>query len=46
MEYATAEPWGNETPHSSLVFIGPAGKLDQSTLEAGLDACRADRIDD
>jgi len=43
--YTPAEPWGAEPPHSSLVFISPAGLLDQSTLEAGLDACRADRID-
>ena len=39
--YTTAEPWGDETPHSSLVFIGPSGRLDQAALEAGLDACRA-----
>ena len=44
--YTTAEPWGDETPHSSLVFIGPSGLLDQAALEAVLDACRVDRIDD
>lgn len=38
--YASEEPWGGESPHSSLVFIGPAGLLDKATLEAGLDACR------
>ena len=39
--YTPSEPWGDELPHSSLVFIGPAGLLDRSTLEAGLDACVA-----
>jgi G3E family GTPase len=43
--YAPAEPWGDETSRSSIVFIGPAGWLDRSKLEAGLDACRADRND-
>jgi G3E family GTPase len=43
--YTPAEPWGDETPHSSLVFIGPPWLLDESTLEAGLYACRADRLD-
>jgi G3E family GTPase len=42
--YAPGEPWGDKTPHSSLVFIGPAGQLDQFTLELGLSACRADSV--
>jgi len=37
--YAPAEPWGDEKPHSSLVLIGPMGSLDQSTLKADLDRC-------
>lgn len=40
--YINAEPWGKEHPHSSLVLIGPAGVLDQSTLAEKLDACRVD----
>jgi G3E family GTPase len=43
--YTPAEPWSDETPHSSLVFIGPAGVLDKSALEMDLDACRADRFE-
>jgi G3E family GTPase len=43
--YTPAEPWSDENPHSSLVFIGPAGQLDQFTLEADLDACRAERYE-
>lgn len=39
--YAPAEPWGDEKPHSSLVFIGPPGSLDQPALKAGLDGCVA-----
>ena len=39
--FSAAEPWGDETPHSSLVFIGPKGMLDPSVLQAGLDACVA-----
>lgn len=35
------EPWGNEKPHSSLVFIGPSGSLDEPALEAGLNQCIA-----
>ena len=42
--YTTAQPWGDETPHSTLVFIGPPGMLDQAALEAGLDACRAEGL--
>ena len=42
--YMTEEPLGDETPHSSLVFIGPSGLLDQAALEAGLDACRAEDL--
>ncbi len=40
--YTPAAPWGDETPRSSIVFIGPAGWIDRSKLETGLDACRAD----
>ncbi|AOS97581.1 putative GTP-binding protein YjiA [Microbulbifer aggregans] len=40
--YTEAEPWNDERPHSSLVLIGPAGALDQATLEEKLDACCAD----
>ena len=39
--YTRGEPWDDDRPHSSLVFIGPAGQLDEDALEAGLDACRA-----
>lgn len=42
--YSAAEPWGDERPHSSLVFIGPAGLLDESALEVGLDDCRVTRV--
>lgn len=38
---SAAEPWGDEKPHSSLVFIGPSGSLDASQLEADLDHCVA-----
>lgn len=43
--YTTAEPWGDEPPHSSLVFISPAGVLDEPTLEARLLACQANMSD-
>jgi len=33
-------PWGAEPPRSRIVFIGRA--LDQDTLRAGFDACRAE----
>ena len=39
--YTTEEPWGDEEPLSSLVFVGPAGQLDQSTIERDLHACIA-----
>jgi G3E family GTPase len=45
LSYTPAEPWGDETPRSSLVFIGPAGLLDWPKLEAGLDVCRANMSD-
>ena len=37
-----AEPWGEETPHSTLVFIGPTGSIDESHIETKLLACIAD----
>lgn len=39
--YQPAEPWGDGTPRSSLVFIGPRGLLDRPALEARLDSCVA-----
>ncbi len=41
-DYRAAEPWGDEAPHSSLVFIGPRGLLNRPALEAGLNACVAE----
>lgn len=38
-----AERWGDEKPHSSLVFIGPTGSLDASALKGGLDDCVVSR---
>ncbi len=36
----TAGPaWGNELPHSQIVFIGPAGDIDPDALNAAFDAC-------
>ncbi len=32
--------WGEEKPHSSLVFIGPAGMLNKATLKKGLKECQ------
>jgi G3E family GTPase len=32
------DPWNDEPPHSSLVFIGPTGFLDRATFEKGLGA--------
>lgn len=43
--YTTGEPWGDVQPHSSLVFIGPAGLLEQPTLETRLHACRTNKSD-
>ena len=43
--YTTGEPWGDVQPHSSLVFISPAGVLDEPTLEARLLACQANMSD-
>jgi G3E family GTPase len=40
--YSSAEPWGDETPRSSLVFIGPRGLLNRPALEASLNACVAE----
>lgn len=40
--YRSAEPWGDETPRSSLVFIGPRGLLDRPTLEESLNSCIAE----
>jgi G3E family GTPase len=37
--YQPAEPWGDGTPRSSLVFIGPARVLDRRSLEARLASC-------
>ena len=41
--YQPAEPWGDATPRSSLVFIGPRGLLDLPALEAGINACVAEK---
>ncbi len=35
------DAWGNETPHTELVFIAAAGGLDVATLQLQLDACLA-----
>lgn len=43
--YSAAEPWDDERPHSSLVFIGPAGLLDPSTIETDLLDCIAGKND-
>jgi len=41
-DYRAAEPWGDESPRSSLVFIGPRGLLNRPALQAGLNACVAE----
>jgi len=41
--YTPAEPWGDETPRSNLIFISPLGMLDGPTLEARLKGSLADR---
>ncbi|KUJ79274.1 CobW family GTP-binding protein [Ruegeria profundi] len=39
--YTSGEPWGTEKPHSSLVFIGPAGTLDRAALTERVRYCVA-----
>lgn len=34
------EPWGEETPHTDLVFIGEAGAIEPEKLRGAFDACR------
>ncbi|MEM7134756.1 MAG: GTP-binding protein [Chloroflexota bacterium] len=36
------EPWGAETPHTDLVFIGEAGAIEPAKLQAAFEACRPD----
>lgn len=35
----TIEPWGEETPHTELVMIGPAGGFDPEAIDRRLLAC-------
>ena len=35
------QPWGNDTPQSRLVFIGPCGGIDRDRLQTSLLECRA-----
>ncbi|MEM7134758.1 MAG: GTP-binding protein [Chloroflexota bacterium] len=34
------EPWGAETPHTDLVFIGEAGAIEPAKLRTAFEACR------
>lgn len=36
--------WGEQTPYSELVFIGEAGSIDASQLQATFDGCLADNL--
>jgi G3E family GTPase len=40
--YHQGEPWGDGTPRSGFVFIGPRGLLDGRALEASLNSCVAE----
>ncbi|HBO1995408.1 TPA: GTP-binding protein [Pseudomonas aeruginosa] len=37
--FTTAEPWGDEVPRSTFVFIAPSGELDRATLKTQLETC-------
>lgn len=41
--YTPGEPWEDEIPRSSLVFIGPPGLLDPTTTRVRFEACVAGR---
>lgn len=38
--YGAEEDWGNQTPHSDLVFIGEQGGIDTDILQVVLDQCQ------
>ncbi|MCG8347364.1 MAG: GTP-binding protein [Chloroflexales bacterium] len=36
------EPWGDEPPHTQLVFLSTPGGLDKAALQAAFDSCQTD----